>query len=91
MRPKLNTGGTTLATIDKHAVWIDCACGRAGKILIAEVLARPNPPRTVGELVEKARCRACGQVAPTTYSIVYEGAGEDAMRGAEQVMPRRDG
>jgi hypothetical protein len=90
VRPKLNSGGTTLATISKHAVWVDCECGRAGRILIAEVLARPNPPKTVGELVAKARCRACGRVAPTGYSIVYEGAGLDAMRGAEQGMLRRE-
>jgi hypothetical protein len=90
MRPKLNTGGTKLTTIAKHAVWVDCGCGRAGKILISEVLARPNPPKTVGELVAKARCRGCGRVAPTGYSIVYEGAGLDAMRGAEQGMPQRE-
>lgn len=90
MRAKLNSGGTTLTTIAKHAVWVDCACGRAGKILIAEVLARPKPPKTVGELVAKARCRACGRVTPTGYSIVYEGAGLDAMRGAEQGMLRRE-
>lgn len=91
MRPKLNTGGTTLTTISKHAVWVDCACGRAGRIPIAEVLARPNPPRTVGELVAKARCRACGAAVPTSYSIVYEGASEGAMRSAEQGMPKREG
>jgi hypothetical protein len=91
MRPKLNTGGTTLTTIPKHAVWVDCACGRSGRIPIAEVLARPNPPRTVGELVAKARCRACGAAVPASYSIVYEGASEGAMRSAEQGTPKREG
>lgn len=91
MRPKLNTGGTRLTTIPKHTVWVDCACGRAGRVLIAEVLARPNPPGTVGELVAKARCRACGAAVPTGYSIVYEGASGGAMRSAEQGTPKRDG
>lgn len=90
MRPKLNSGGTTLATIAKHVVWVDCACGRAGRVLISEVLARPNPPKTVGELVAKARCRACGAAVPTGYRIVYEGASEGAMRGAEQGRPKRE-
>ena len=90
VRAKLNSGGTTLSTIAKHAVWVDCGCGRSGKILIAEVLARPDPPTTVGDLVAKARCRACGRVAPTGYSIVYEGAGVEAMWGAAQGMPKRE-
>jgi len=57
MRPKLNTGAATLTTIAKHAVWLDCGCGR---------------------------------VAPTGYSLVYEGTVVDAMRGAAQGMPRRE-
>lgn len=83
MQVKLRSGGTRLTTISEHNVWVDCECGRAAPIRVADVLAQPDPPKTVGELLAKARCRRCGRRAPDRYRIVYDGRWADGQRTVE--------
>ena len=90
MTAQLKRGGTRLKTITSHQIWIDCACGRSAPVRVSDVLAGPNPPETVADVVTRVRCSGCGATGAKSYSIVYNpdtGAAFNAMRGAEQ---RRD-
>lgn len=80
----LKSGGTTLATIPKHTIWVLCVCGHAGSVLIKDLLARPKPPETVADVIANARCAQCGSKSVKEYRLSYEGASQQAMQGAEQ-------
>jgi hypothetical protein len=80
----LKRGGTRLSSITQHTIWVECACGRAAPLVVADLLALPNPPETVADAVSRARCGSCGAHNVKEYRISYEGGSWGALRGAEQ-------
>jgi len=87
MAVQIKRGGTRLTTIPNHAIWIECACGRAAPVRVADLLAKETPPETVADVVARVRCSRCGVKAAKDFRIVYEPAGQgafNAMRGAAQ-------
>jgi hypothetical protein len=87
MAVQIKRGGTRLTTIRNHVIWMECACGRAAPVRVADLLAAKTPPETVAEVVERVRCSGCGVKSAKDFRIVYEPAGEgafNAMRGAAQ-------
>lgn len=87
MVAQIERGGTRLTTIPNHAIWMECACGRAAPVCIASLLATGKPPITVADVVARVRCSRCGVKGASEFRIVYMPAGDsafNAMRGAAQ-------
>lgn len=87
MAAQIKRGGTRLTTIPNHAIWMECACGRAAPVRVANLLATDKPPMTVADVVARVRCSRCGVKGTKDFRIIYEPAGDgawNAMRGAAQ-------
>ena len=80
----LKSDGTRLSTIHSHELRLHCACGRSASLRVQDLLALKSPPKTVGDVVAKARCSGCGQVDVQLCQIVYEGPVQsERPRGSE--------
>ncbi len=73
---------TVLATIRSHHLYLECACGRGAELSVADAIRRLGHGANVGDVVDKARCGACGAKSVSEVRIVYKGASDTAMAGA---------
>jgi hypothetical protein len=73
---------TLLATIRSHHLYLECACGRGAEVSVADAIGRLGHGANVGDVVDKARCAACGAKSVKEVRIVYKGASDTAMAGA---------
>ena len=73
---------TLLATIQSHHLYLECACGRGAEVSVADAIGRLGHGANVGDVVDKARCVACGAKSVREVRIVYKGASDTAMAGA---------
>lgn len=77
---------TRLSSIPDHHICIECAaCGHAGLVAVAPILARGD--RTVNEVVARARCTWCRGSVISTYRIIWSGRSDIAMRMGTGQMP----
>ncbi len=85
MKPRLKSGGTRLSHIPKHLIWCECSCGHNGPLPVPKLHAMPNPPETVAEAVEQAKCSRFGQYSIKDFRLLCygDGAAHDALRGAD--------
>ena len=90
MAVQIKRGGTRLTTIPNHAIWMECACGRAAPVRVADLLATDKPPVTVAEVIERVRCSGCGVRGAKDYRIVYEPAGDGAFSAMQGAAQHRD-
>lgn len=72
-------GMTKLAAIPAHTIWLECSCGHAAGVPVAEI---DRPELTVQEVAAQARCQRCGARGAKRFTITYEGGSFDAMQGA---------
>ncbi|MCB1340792.1 MAG: hypothetical protein KDK24_06965 [Pseudooceanicola sp.] len=77
----LDRGGTRLATIAHHTLWLDCTCGRSAPLAVRDLLGRAELV-TVADVVARARCAACWARRVKAVTISFEGGSAEAMRGA---------
>jgi len=73
-------GGTLLASIPKHHLYVECTCGHRGDVPISTLAEKLGPGGTVGQAVEAVKCSKCrgvGQVSD--YRIIFRGASEKAL------------
>lgn len=82
MSNALKRGGTRLATIPQHTLWVWCQCGHNAGITVASLLALSKPSLTVGEVVQTLRCSRCRVQMIKDYVITYSGGSWDALQGA---------
>ncbi|WP_127111997.1 hypothetical protein [Shimia sediminis] len=83
----LKRGGTHLATIPKHLIWIECACGHTSSVPIADVL-KTTSLLTVADVIDRAKCLRCFTRNVKEFRLVYQPNGVvRAMEGAEQGKP----
>ena len=73
---------TLLATIRSHHLYLECACGRGAEVSVADAIGLLGHSANVGDVVDKARCAACGAKSVRQVRIVYKGASDTAMAGA---------
>lgn len=63
---------TLLSTIDDMLLSLECSCGHRAEIEVAELIPRMDEEATVQDVVDAARCRACGCRGTIIYTrIVY--------------------
>lgn len=87
MVAQLKRGGSRLATIPKHVLWLEYGCGRNAPVRVSHLLASDNPPEAVADVVERVRCSQCGVRGAKDFRIVFDpdnGGSFNAMRGAQQ-------
>ena len=70
---------TKLATIPAHTIWLECSCGHAAGVPVADI---DRPELTVQDIAAQARCQRCGARGATRFTITSEGGSFDAMQGA---------
>jgi hypothetical protein len=51
---------TLLSTIDDMLLSLECSCGHRAEIEVAGLIPRMEEEATVQDVVDAARCRACG-------------------------------
>ena len=73
---------TLLATIRSHHLYLECACGHGAEVAVAEAMARLGHAANVGDVVDRARCAACGARSVAEMRITYRGASDVAVAGA---------
>lgn len=73
---------TLLATIRSHHLYLECACGRGAEVSVADAIGRLGHSANIDDVVDKARCVACGAKSVREVRIVYKGASDTAMAGA---------
>jgi hypothetical protein len=73
---------TLLATIRSHHLYLECTCGRGAEVSVADAIGRLGHSANASDVVEKARCAACGKKSVKEVRIVYKGASDTAMAGA---------
>lgn len=82
---------TLLATIRSHHLYLECACGRGAEVSVLGAIGCLGQSANVGDVVDKARCTACGAKSVAEVRIIYKGASDSAMGGAaERVDDDRD-
>jgi hypothetical protein len=79
----LKAGDTQLNHIRRHTLWLECACGHTGPVEVRQLLGIRGLD-TVADVVERARCRACGIRQINGLRIAYAGGSAVALHGAEQ-------
>ncbi len=84
MKPLPKQGGTRLATIPKHQIFVECACGHKCPVPVPVLIERWGDLITVGEAIGKLRCSHCGLKQISEYRLIYQGGSWAAMQGAEQ-------
>jgi hypothetical protein len=65
----LKNTGTRLSTIHSHLLWLHCVCGHSASMPVRDLLALKPPPKTVSDVIAKARCKNCGQINVTSCQI----------------------
>ena len=61
---------TLLATIRSHHLYLECTCGRGAEVSVADAIGRLGHRANVSDVVEKARCAACGKKSVKEVRIV---------------------
>lgn len=70
---------TLLSTIDDMLLSLECSCGHRAEKAVAELIPLMDEEATVQDVVEAARCRACGCRETIIYTrIVYAQPGARA-------------
>lgn len=63
---------TLLSTIDDMILSLECSCGHRAEKAVADLIPLMEDEATVQDIVEAARCRACGCRGTIIYTrIVY--------------------
>jgi len=65
----LKNEGTRLSTIHSHVLWLHCACGHTASMRVQDLLAMKPPPKTIGDVMAKARCKNCSQLNASSCQI----------------------
>ena len=75
-------GMTKLAAIPAHTIWLECSCGHAAGVKVAEI---DRPELTVQEVADSARCTRWHAYGAVCKMITFEGGSFDAIQGARGI------
>lgn len=73
-------GGTLLASVPKHHLYLECSCGHRGDVAISTLIERLKPDATFGQAVKAVKCSNCRGVGKVReYRLIFRGASDKAL------------
>lgn len=66
-----STFETSLATLSRHHLAVECSCGHNALVPIAPALERLGPYARVRDMIDRLRCTACGRRGGVEARIVF--------------------